>query len=85
MSSRTRKHGGNNRPRAVLFEGPPGCGKTTSARWTPSCALPPLLVGRLVVLCMQALPPADAAVDAVPFLSWEKDFLSIIAAIPAML
>ena len=47
VSSRTRKHGGNNRPRAVLFEGPPGCGKTTSARWpsSSSVAIALLLVG----------------------------------------
>ena len=32
VSSKTRKGSGKNRPRAVLFEGPPGCGKTSSAR-----------------------------------------------------
>lgn len=32
VAARTRKSPASNRPRAVLFEGPPGCGKTTSAR-----------------------------------------------------
>ena len=28
----TRMKNETNRPKCVLFEGPPGCGKTTSAR-----------------------------------------------------
>jgi SpoVK/Ycf46/Vps4 family AAA+-type ATPase len=44
ISSQTRKSGsGSSRPRAVLFEGPPGTGKTTSARVLSSQAGVPLV------------------------------------------
>ena len=33
----TRTRFASNCPRAVLFEGPPGCGKTTSARCALTC------------------------------------------------
>jgi SpoVK/Ycf46/Vps4 family AAA+-type ATPase len=39
----TRKQFASNRPRAVLFEGPPGTGKTTSARVIASQAAVPLV------------------------------------------
>lgn len=32
ITSLTRMKNETNRPKCVLFEGPPGCGKTTSAR-----------------------------------------------------
>lgn len=39
----TRRYFASNRPRAVLFEGPPGTGKTTSARIIASQAAVPLV------------------------------------------
>ena len=39
----TRQHFSSNRPRAVLFEGPPGTGKTTSARVIATQAAVPLV------------------------------------------
>jgi len=39
----TRRHAGSSRPRAVLFEGPPGTGKTTSARVIANQAAVPLV------------------------------------------
>ncbi|KAK9852562.1 hypothetical protein WJX84_012167 [Apatococcus fuscideae] len=43
IAAGTRLRPGSNRPRAVLFEGPPGCGKTTSARVIASQASVPLI------------------------------------------
>ncbi|EFJ53049.1 hypothetical protein VOLCADRAFT_115636 [Volvox carteri f. nagariensis] len=43
LARATRKTFANNRPRAVLFEGPPGTGKTTSARVISSQAAVPLI------------------------------------------
>ncbi|KAG2449715.1 hypothetical protein HYH02_005242 [Chlamydomonas schloesseri] len=43
LARATRKTYANNRPRAVLFEGPPGTGKTTSARVISSQAAVPLI------------------------------------------
>ncbi len=38
---------GSTRPRAILFQGPPGCGKTTSAK----CVTERLLMSGLWLLC----------------------------------
>ncbi|PNH00004.1 Cell division control protein 48 [Tetrabaena socialis] len=43
LARATRKTFASNRPRAVLFEGPPGTGKTTSARVISSQAAVPLI------------------------------------------
>ncbi|KAL3159723.1 hypothetical protein ABBQ38_010129 [Trebouxia sp. C0009 RCD-2024] len=43
IAKSTRRQHGNNKPRAVLFEGPPGTGKTTSARVIASQASVPLV------------------------------------------
>jgi|GEM_PF-2199664 len=43
VAMQTREKFERNRPRAILFEGPPGCGKTTTARIIASTANNPLV------------------------------------------
>ncbi|KAI8108814.1 hypothetical protein M9435_005231 [Picochlorum sp. BPE23] len=43
VARKTREHYSSNRPRAVLFTGPPGCGKTSSARIIAKQASVPLV------------------------------------------
>lgn len=43
VARKTREHYSSNRPRAVLFTGPPGCGKTSSARIIAKQAAVPLV------------------------------------------
>ena len=59
ISSRTRQSQGGTRPRAVIFEGPPGCGKTSSARYASQ-----LCCGNIAKLWIQAvvsIAPCDSA------------------------
>lgn len=43
LTKRTRAKGDNNIPRAILFEGPPGTGKTTAAKIIASSINAPLV------------------------------------------
>ena len=48
----TRTRYASNRPRAILFEGPPGCGKTTSARVIANQARAACALGRQEAQCL---------------------------------